>query len=64
MNKYVEGRKKSWRTTIAGVVALLAGLATQFGYEQVGTLILGVAAMFGFASARDNNVSSESAGAK
>ena len=64
---------KSWQTTLAGLFVALPILFTQLAFLWDGdtitnpdwTIVFGaVAAMFGFAVARDNGVRSERAGAK
>lgn len=62
--------KKSWRTTAAGITAFVAALATQLGHAFAGEptdwnlVVTAGALMIGLFMARDNNVSSEEAGAK
>jgi hypothetical protein len=58
--------KGSWKTTVAGVVAIIGGGITQFfpQYANIGQFMVYIGTGFGFLVARDNNVSSEAAGAK
>lgn len=68
--------KKSWRTTAAGILALVGSAiplviamidgdpATVVDMNEVGVLIMGIFTALGFNAARDNKVSSEDAGAK
>lgn len=65
--------KKSWKTTVAGIGGILAavgtGLQAQFDNNPAtvpdwGTVIAACTVAFGLIFARDNNVSSEEAGAK
>lgn len=67
---------KSWRTTACGILTLIGSAIplaiaaldgdpnTVVDMTEVGTLLMGIAAAFGFSVARDNKVSSEDAGAK
>lgn len=57
---------KSWKTTTAGIVALLAVLVKYYWPEHSSMFaeIIAVATAAGLIAARDNNVSSEQAGAK
>ena len=66
-------KNKSWKTTVAGIFTFLAVLAPSVtalldGVESTvpdwGLVVAAAIAMFGLVSARDNNVSSEEAGAK
>ena len=62
---------KSWRTTLAGWLVVIGGIATQLSYlldndpntvisvEAIVTLLAGI----GLIAARDNGVTSEEAGA-
>lgn len=62
---------KSWKTTLSGVavilgalsVAIKAALAGDYG-AAITSIVTGVPAGVGLIAARDNNVSSEQAGAK
>lgn len=63
---------KSWKTTVSGVGSILAGLGTlaklissgNFTAEGITAAIGLITGGFGLVFARDNNVSSEDAGAK
>jgi hypothetical protein len=61
---------KSWKTTVAGVGAILAGLAmaakavSAGDYSHAPEIIAAIMAGFAGVFARDNNVTSERAGAK
>lgn len=56
---------KSWKTTLAGAVgALGVYLSTQPGLEVVGQILAGLGSFLTGLFARDNNVTSEQAGAK
>ena len=64
---------KSWKTTIAGIVAFIAAASTQASAmldgdpltsPEWGIVIAALVVMIGLFSARDNGVTSESAGAK
>tara|TARA_R110002110_G_scaffold262360_3_gene478165 strand:+ start:715 stop:897 length:183 start_codon:yes stop_codon:yes gene_type:complete len=57
---------KSWKTTLTGVVLIAGILISTYWPEQteVVTKITGVLVGLGFIAARDNNVSSVTAGAK
>jgi hypothetical protein len=61
----------SWKTTLAGIGALLGSLAAAIKLflagdlvSAISTLVAGVSAGIGLIHARDNNVTSEQAGAK
>ena len=65
--------KSSWRTTCAGIAAIVAAGATACAalfdadpstVPEWGVVIAAIVAGFGLIAARDNGVSSESAGAK
>lgn len=68
--------KKSWRTTTAGVLALIASLipaaialmdgdpATNINMNEVGAALMGFFMAYMGVSARDNVVTSEQAGVK
>lgn len=61
---------KSWKTTLAGVAALLTSLGiaikafTVGDFATVAASVSGIATGIGLLFARDNNVSSEDAGIK
>ena len=64
---------KSWETTLLGVLQFLVVLFTQVSYVidadpltviNYGVIISSAVAMIAFIKARDNNVSSEDAGAR
>lgn len=57
---------KSWKTTLAGLISLAAAIVPAFWPEHTATMakVAGVAASVGLLAARDNNVTSEQAGAK
>jgi hypothetical protein len=69
-------RQYSWKTTLAGVAGILTGLGmlgkivNDFGigqpvhYEDVAIAITTISGGIGLLFARDNNVTSEGAGAK
>ena len=69
-------KQKSWKTTACGVMAFVAALCvagqalldgnpeTTMNLKDLMTGGLGLAALLGLSFARDNNVSSEDAGAK
>ena len=62
---------KSWKTTVGGVGMILSGLAIfaemlksgNFDGDKVSVAIAAIIGGFGLVFARDNNVSSEEAGA-
>lgn len=59
--------KKSWKTTLGGILTSLGLLGTQYPDPTVAKIAAGVAALGALltgGAARDNGVSSESAGAK
>lgn len=58
--------KFSWKTSAAGIVAVASVVIANFfpQYQDIFTKVLGVAVGLGLISARDNNVTSEDAGAK
>ena len=49
---------KNWKTTLAAVITALAGVAVSLKWisPEVSVAILTIAATFGFAYAKDNNV--------
>jgi hypothetical protein len=57
---------KSWKTTLAGAVALAVALVAQFWpeYSELLGRVTAVLVGLGLLAARDNGVSSEAAGAK
>ena len=64
---------KSWKTTLAGVFQFLVIALNEFGYlldtipetnPNWGLIVASGVTLFGLIQARDNNVSSETAGAK
>lgn len=69
-------RQFSWKTTLAGIAAILTGLGmfgkivNDFGtgepinYQDVSIAIATISGGIGLIAARDNNVTSEGAGAK
>lgn len=59
-------KKTSWKTTLGGILGTLApiALAVWPQYPWIGGAIGGVATLIVGASARDNGVTSEQAGAK
>jgi putative Mn2+ efflux pump MntP len=58
--------KLSWKTSSAGIAAILGTVVTQFfpEYTQTWNHILSIVVGLGLLSARDNNVTSEQAGLK
>jgi hypothetical protein len=56
----------SWKTTLCGVLVLLGGLVAQFfpEFARYGGFLAALGSGLGFMFARDNNVTSEQAGAK
>ncbi len=58
---------KSWKTTVAGIIAAAAGGVASAGLDPVITKVAGIVATIATAAigffARDNNVTSEQAGA-
>lgn len=65
--------KKSWKTTVTGIATILGAicvaLVAQFDNDVAtvpnwGGIVTAITAGIGLISARDNNVSSEEAGAK
>jgi hypothetical protein len=60
-------KKKSWRTTIGGIVSLIGGfipLVPFPGSAIVGPIVIGIGGLITGSQARDNGVTSEEAGAK
>lgn len=59
-------KKNSWKTTLTGIIAIASVIAAIYFPEHAEaiTKISGVLVGLGLISARDNNVSSEQAGAK
>ena len=62
---------KSWKTTLSGIGVILSGAGAAIKFAVAGdygtaiaTLIPAVSAGIGLIAARDNNVTSEQAGAK
>lgn len=57
--------KSSWKTTVCGLLALIGGGLTQFypEYAQLGGFLAFLGSGLGLLFARDNNVTSEQAGA-
>lgn len=61
---------KSWKTTLAGVGAIVGGIAIALkavaagDFSKFPEVIAAVTAGIGLIAARDNNVTSEQAGAK
>jgi Skp family chaperone for outer membrane proteins len=64
--------KASWKTTALGIIAIISAvlaaiksaMTAGIGSVNVGELVAAVSAGWGLIHARDNNVSSEQAGAK
>lgn len=58
--------KLSWKTSAAGLVAIISTAVSNFKPEwsPIVNQIIGIAVGLGLLSARDNNVTSEQAGAK
>jgi len=56
---------KSWKTTLAGIIALLGPIAASIWPQHAAEIlkISAIAGGAGLVAARDNNVSSEQAGA-
>lgn len=69
-NKVNKGNMKSWKTTVGGVGSILSGIALILGgvvkgdYSHVPEGLGLIMGGFGLVFARDNNVTSEQAGAK
>jgi hypothetical protein len=64
-------KKKSWKTTLGGLAVILGGISSalsQFNDGDVAgaiqTLVVALPAGLALLAARDNNVTSEQAGAK